>query len=832
MERSVNIADKTTLDLIKIATDEINLNLASTKEATDKLVNMAENGELGGGGSGNNPTKPDPDTGRITITTVPSPAGSLTYNGSEQSPMWSNFNADAMTLGGTLSGTAAGDYVATFTPKEGYQWSDKSTDAKSVTWTISKGSASTPVQAGSLTYNGNSQSPTWSNYDPDKMDITGDMTGTDAGTYTVTFTPKGNFAWPDGSTTAKSVTWVIGKASISAVPTQSGTLVYNGSDLSPTWSSYDSAKLEMSGDTSGTNAGNYTAKFTPKSNYQWSDGSITAKNANWKIGKATLTATPSQSGSLTFTGAAQSPSWNNYSTSALTLGGVTSSTVAGTYKATFTPKSNYQWSDGSTSAVEVPWIIGKAAGSLSLSAYAMELNTSKETGTITVERAGDGAISASSNNTEACTVSVSGNVLTLTGKANGSATITVSVAAGTNHTAPANKTMTVTVSFSKTYGIRIAKTNGDADTRVEYTDDAVGMTPAYVNLSTGVMNYGSWADAFFVKNNYPCMLNTDGSVAYKLNPNNYAQKADGTASEISSTSTTRNAMSAIPLTYVWAYEDSSYEYIKISDTKVSNDYHAIAHTREDGTVRPEIFLSIYRGSLINNNTLRSLSGQPIMHSKTAEQELTYARANGAHWCTRTWGQRCLINYMLMIMSKSTDTQKKFGNGDTSSYNSSDSSQYGMAKPGSSLNNKGQFWGSSSTTAQVKVFHMEDWWGNQYERIAGLINDRGTIKVSLTGAYNTTAHGYQTVTGTLPSSGWIKENQCSQYGRIPKTTGGTSSTFDCDYFYYYASNLYYAIVGGYCNWGAGHEPYAGAFLLDLDNTPTLSYWNIGACLSFV
>lgn len=755
MERSVNIADKTTLDLIKIATDEINLNLASTKEATDKLVNMAENGELGGGGSGNNPTKPDPDTGRITITTVPSPAGSLTYNGSEQSPMWSNFNADAMTLGGTLSGTAAGDYVATFTPKEGYQWSDKSTDAKSVTWTISKGSASTPVQAGSLTYNGNSQSPTWSNYDPDKMDITGDMTGTDAGTYTVTFTPKGNFAWPDGSTTAKSVTWVIGKASISAVPTQSGTLVYNGSDLSPTWSSYDSAKLEMSGDTSGTNAGNYTAKFTPK--------------------------------------------------------------------------SNYQWSDGSTSAVEVPWIIGKAAGSLSLSAYAMELNTSKETGTITVERAGDGAISASSNNTEACTVSVSGNVLTLTGKANGSATITVSVAAGTNHTAPANKTMTVTVSFSKTYGIRIAKTNGDADTRVEYTDDAVGMTPAYVNLSTGVMNYGSWADAFFVKNNYPCMLNTDGSVAYKLNPNNYAQKADGTASEISSTSTTRNAMSAIPLTYVWAYEDSSYEYIKISDTKVSNDYHAIAHTREDGTVRPEIFLSIYRGSLINNNTLRSLSGQPIMHSKTAEQELTYARANGAHWCTRTWGQRCLINYMLMIMSKSTDTQKKFGNGDTSSYNSSDSSQYGMAKPGSSLNNKGQFWGSSSTTAQVKVFHMEDWWGNQYERIAGLINDRGTIKVSLTGAYNTTAHGYQTVTGTLPSSGWIKENQCSQYGRIPKTTGGTSSTFDCDYFFYSAGDLCYASVGGCCYSAPG---YVGAFYLRLSTLPTNTGWNVGACLSFV
>ena len=46
-------------------------------------------------------------------------------------------------------------------------------------------------------------------------------------------------------------------------------------------------------------------------------------------------------------------------------------------------------------------------------------------------------------------MSVSGNTVTVTGKANGSATITISVAAGTNYTAPANKTCAVTVSFLK-----------------------------------------------------------------------------------------------------------------------------------------------------------------------------------------------------------------------------------------------------------------------------------------------------------------------------------------------------------------------------------------------
>lgn len=45
------------------------------------------------------------------------------------------------------------------------------------------------------------------------------------------------------------------------------------------------------------------------------------------------------------------------------------------------------------------------------------------------------------------TVSVSGNTVTVTGKAYGSATITVKVAEGTNHTAPANKTCAVQVNL-------------------------------------------------------------------------------------------------------------------------------------------------------------------------------------------------------------------------------------------------------------------------------------------------------------------------------------------------------------------------------------------------
>ena len=167
------------------------------------------------------------------------------------------------------------------------------------------------------------------------------------------------------------------------------------------------------------------------------------------VNRKTISAVPSQSGTLTYTGSSQSPSWSNYSTTQLTIGGTTSGTNAGSYTATFTPKSNYRWADGTTTAKSVSWSIGKAAGSLSISPTSMTLDTTTKSKTITVTRSGNGTISAVSSNTEAATVSVSGNTVTVTGKANGSATITISVAAGTNYTAPANKTCAVTVSFLK-----------------------------------------------------------------------------------------------------------------------------------------------------------------------------------------------------------------------------------------------------------------------------------------------------------------------------------------------------------------------------------------------
>ena len=165
------------------------------------------------------------------------------------------------------------------------------------------------------------------------------------------------------------------------------------------------------------------------------------------VNEKTISAVPSQSGALTYNGSSQSPTWSGYSATQMTIGGTTSGTNAGSYTAAFTPKANYRWADGTTTAKSVSWSIGKAAGSLSISPTTLTLDSSTTSASIAVTRTGDGVISAVSSATGIATVSVSGNTVTVTGKASGSATITVSVAEGTNHTAPASKTCAVTANF-------------------------------------------------------------------------------------------------------------------------------------------------------------------------------------------------------------------------------------------------------------------------------------------------------------------------------------------------------------------------------------------------
>ena len=383
------------------------------------------------------------------------------------------------------------------------------------------------------------------------------------------------------------------------------------------------------------------------------------------------------------------------------------------------------------------------------------------------------------------------------------------------------------------YGIKIKKSDSNPATRMTYTYDAEGKTPAKMNYTTGAFDYGSWANAWFVKKNKPVMLKSDGTEDYELDSNDYSKKADGSTSDYNNLSYDGNVMSRIPLVYVSMTQDSSYEYITVSNIKYDDTFKAIAHTKEDGSIVDNIYLACFKGNVYSNKA-RSISGKIDIDTYTITQWVSYASANGSGWNIGTWGQRMLINSLLWIIGRSDDTQTTFGRGNCNS--NSDKSATGGGDPSynyliatGNLYNKGQFFGYNDDYHQVKIFHIEGWWGDRINFIHGLIAVSNSVKVSLTGPYNYDGSGYTTVSGPIVGSstyGYGSTTMTNEYGRFATAVGGSASTYICDYQYYCNNGPWFACVGGGCTAGSR----CGASFVNVSYASSSSIWGVGASLS--
>ena len=144
-----------------------------------------------------------------------------------------------------------------------------------------------PEQVGILTFNNNIQIPAWNDYDPTKLLMIGEVSGINADTYNVQFIPIGNCTWADDTRTPKPQTWKINRAVIYKIPSQSGSLTFNGNPQSPILNNFNPEQLTLSGVFENQiNAGTYIAYATPTSNFIFSDGSTDSKFFVWSINKA------------------------------------------------------------------------------------------------------------------------------------------------------------------------------------------------------------------------------------------------------------------------------------------------------------------------------------------------------------------------------------------------------------------------------------------------------------------------------------------------------------------------------------------------------------------
>ena len=441
-----------------------------------------------------------------------------------------------------------------------------------------------------------------------------------------------------------------------------------------------------------------------------------------------------------------------------------------------------------------------------------------------------GNISATSSNPSVATASVSmaNNTVTVNPLAEGDTTVTISAASSNTYYSAVSAPVYIHVN-NRRYGVRIDKNDSNPANRVTYIYDAEGMTPAAMNFSTGVFNYGDWSDMWFVKNNKPLMLKSDGTVGYYLNPNDYALKEDGSASDVSNTSYDGNAMAQFPLCWIYRYEDSNYEYEIVSESQYDDNYKAYAHTRADGSIADYFYWSIYGGSG-STSKIRSLSGQSLSRSLTAQNEINGCVANGSRWYTHTWSQHECIRTLLLLMGKSTNSQAVYGNGNISS-----SSTTSALKTTGTLNTSGQFYGYNSNNQQVKVFHVEKFWGDQRDRIAGCIINGGKIYVKMTPEgddyriTDTTGYYNTGITGS-GGSGYISAMSCNEYGYFPTTLSGSESTYYCDYCWRNTgTSLYYLNMGSVVSTSTGT---GGAFSFDLNDLPSFADADVGCGLSYI
>ena len=266
------------------------------------------------------------------------------------------------------------------------------------------------------------------------------------------------------TTTPVTVTHTLVSIAVTSQPTKTSyeygdTFATAGMVVTATYSDNATAEVTSSCTISPANGATLTTVGTQIINISYSDASVSTAVttttsvtvARKSVPKPTWksSATPTYSGSSI--NVASSTFWNNWNTTYFSYTGC-SATNAGSHTATFTPNSNYRWSDSTTTSTDVTWTINKKAPTFSVSPTTIAISASNYSSGVsaTITYDGDGTLSASSSNTSVASVTGSGTKnLTIKGNGStaGSATITISATEGTNYSKPSNITISVTATY-------------------------------------------------------------------------------------------------------------------------------------------------------------------------------------------------------------------------------------------------------------------------------------------------------------------------------------------------------------------------------------------------
>ena len=433
-------------------------------------------------------------------------------------------------------------------------------------------------------------------------------------------------------------------------------------------------------------------------------------------------------------------------------------------------------------------------------ALAVTLEKFQSTITVTVDSGstvtatlGSTVLTKTSNGTAVFTIGKAGTWTIKATKGDQTAEGTVSITAS-------GQSKSLTLSYANVFGVMWDTSNSStALTRLTPSTDPYGLVTRSVTTepipAVGTGSGSSLFDSFMPWSGMKeCNLNNAGAVTAWKGDSGFSRSNNFT-------------MVFIPEFYIAAKRNGTKQYFYVSDKPKSG------FTKHPGSNK-------YIGKYHMTRGGYSISvGEPVV-SITRDTARNKAKSIGQKFHLYDFATYCAIIFLYIVEFADWNCQSKIGQGCTNN-----SSSINSGGTDSMTYHTGRASGTDGKTA-VQYRWIENLWGNVYQFIDGF-NANGTTAYYCTDPSeyaDNTSSGYTNI-GTLSGSGWIKDLTVTDNGLlIPKTSGGSGTTYVPDYVYS-SSDWRVLFVGG--SWSNGS--YAGLLCFDASNTSSNSDSYISARL---
>lgn len=453
---------------------------------------------------------------------------------------------------------------------------------------------------------------------------------------------------------------------------------------------------------------------------------------------------------------------------------------------------------GTTYTTEVTTKAYYTALSANLEKFQSTITVTVDSGSTVTATLGSTVLTKTSNGTAVFTVGKAGTWAI-------KATLGDQTAEGTVSITASGQSKSLTLIYANVFGVMWDTSNSStALTRLTPSTDPYGYVtksvttepkPA-VGTGSGSSPFDSYAPWSGMKE---CNLDSSGKVTAWKGDSGFAR-------------TNTRTMVFIPEFYVAAKRNGVKQYFYISDNP------ATGFTKHPGSGK---YIGKYHMDAFANGYSKTEESPYVNITRATAR--SKAKSVGSKFHLYDFATYCAIIWLYIIEFADWNCQKKIGPGITNDSTHSSGDTDNMKYHTGRTND----WAGDTAQNPVQYRWIENLWGNVSQWVDGF-NANGTEAYYCTDPSkyaDDTTTGYTKI-GTLPASGWIKDLTVTDNGLlIPKTSGGSETTYVPDYVYSFSPGWRVLFVGG--SWNNG--THAGLLFFNAYNASSDSYSYISARL---